>query len=341
MKTIQASDFLELAKESSVIDVRSPAEFKKGHIPGATNLPLFEDNERAIIGTLYKNQGKTEAIQKGLELVAPKMTAFTDQALALARNRKILVHCWRGGMRSNSVAWLFETLDLEVLVLDGGYKGYRQHIREEIIKNHNLLVLGGLTGTGKTQLLQGLEKAGEPIIDLERLANHRGSVFGGAGQAPQPSGEQFENDLFEQIANQPTGIFLWVEDESKRIGALYQPEPFYQKLRSATLVFVELSDEERQNILVQEYSTLPIQELKEAIIRISKRLGGLVTQQALLALEDGAYQKVASMLLPYYDKLYMKGLTERAPASIVKMNLSGLDWEEKLDRLITLRKSLA
>ncbi len=340
MEIIGTSEFLNRAQDTPVIDVRSPAEYGKGHIPGAHNLPVFENEERAVIGTLYTHKGKEEAIRKGLELVGPKMTAMVDQAAELSRQGALLVHCWRGGMRSSSVAWLLETTGLQVHVLDGGYKSYRRYIREEGAKPLSLLVLGGLTGSGKTRLLRELGAAGESIIDLELLANHRGSVFGGAGLASQPTTEQFENNLFARMYQLPHSKRVWVEDESKRIGSVYQPDHFYKLLREASLVFIELSDEERQSELVAEYAELPPEQLDQAIVRLQKRLGGLVTTSARKALAEKKYQQVAAQLLPYYDKLYLRGLEKRNQKQIYPINLNLLSTNERIEALVKFRESI-
>ena len=177
MEELSPVEFLEKSDSAPLIDVRSPAEFAKGHIPGAFNIPLFENQERSVVGLLYKNKGRQEAIKKGLEIVGPKMTSMVEKAIAMAKDQEILVHCWRGGMRSASVAWLFEASDLKVSILNGGYKNYRTHLRENMLEGRGVTVLGGMTGSGKTNLLRALADFGEPVIDLEGLANHRGSAL--------------------------------------------------------------------------------------------------------------------------------------------------------------------
>mgnify|MGYP000079539365 CR=1 FL=1 len=172
---------------------------------------------------MYKNKGRQEAIRKGLEIVGPKMTSLVDQAIALAKNQEILVHCWRGGMRSASVAWLFEASDLKVSILQGGYKTYRTHLRENMLKGRRITILGGMTGSGKTNILHALADFGEPVVDLEGLANHRGSAFGDVGLSSQPSTEHFENLLFQAMQSLPEGNSVWLEDESRRIGEVFIP----------------------------------------------------------------------------------------------------------------------
>ncbi|MEA1877777.1 MAG: tRNA 2-selenouridine(34) synthase MnmH [Bacteroidota bacterium] len=337
---ISTSAFLNQGKQLPVVDVRSPAEFLKGHIPGAINLPLFENKEREIVGILYKNKSRQEAIRKGLEIVGPKMTALVDQAIDLAKTGAIQIYCWRGGMRSASVAWLFEAAGLQAYLLEGGYKEYRKHIRETMFQSRHLLVLGGLTGSGKTILIKALMAAGEPVIDLESLANHRGSAFGGVGLGDQPSTEHFENLLHEQMEKLPVDCFVWAEDESRRIGDLFQPEYFHNILRTSKIVFVKVSDEERRKILVQEYGNQAHDELTEAVRLLTKRAGGLITKQALLALNEKDYGKVVDLLLPYYDKQYSFGLKQRSASSIQVVDLTQLSDSGRITALSQLRLKL-
>jgi tRNA 2-selenouridine synthase len=189
---ISASEFLDLCKVFSAIDVRSEKEYGHGHIPGAVNLPLFSDEERVVIGTIYKNSGREASVLKGLEIAGPKLAGFVKKLHKITDQKDILVHCWRGGMRSESMAWLFGQAGYKAHVLEGGYKAYRRFIREELSRPLTYIILGGLTGSGKTELLHMLGRAGEQILDLEKLACHKGSVFGGLGQPGQPANEQFE-----------------------------------------------------------------------------------------------------------------------------------------------------
>jgi len=173
-----------------IIDVRSPKEYDKGHISGAVNVPLFSNDEHHLIGLTYKQIGKIEAIEKGLEFVGVKMNALAQQAKILNANPLRKVYCWRGGMRSEKTSWLFELLGMECQILDGGYKAYRNQQIEDFLSIKNLVVLHGSTGAGKTEILYELKKLGEQILDLEGLANHRGSVFGHLGNPPQPTSQQ-------------------------------------------------------------------------------------------------------------------------------------------------------
>ena len=197
INNIEASEFLEKAETIPVLDLRSPGEYEDGHITGAINMPLFDDDERAKVGTKYKQVSKEEAMLLGLDIVGPKMSDMVRKAMSLAVNGEICLYCWRGGMRSGSVAWLLSTAGLKVTRLVKGYKAYRHHIREAFSQDVNLIVIGGMTGSGKTDILLEMLEQGHQVLDLEGYANHKGSAFGMLGQEKQPSSEQFENDTYE------------------------------------------------------------------------------------------------------------------------------------------------
>ena len=295
-----------------VFDVRTPSEFEKGHIPGAVNLPLFNDEERAVVGTLYKQESREAAVMKGLEIAGPKLAGLAAQARRMAVDNTVLLHCWRGGMRSESLAWLFRTAGLHASVLKGGYKAYRAHFREMLHSvDWKFVVLGGPTGCGKTDILKALESSGEQVLDLEGLACHKGSAFGALGQAPQPTTEQFENDLHEAFRHFDARRIIWVEGESHSIGRVYMPDLLFEQLMQAPLVMFELEKERRLDRLVHEYGDFAQDSLAHSVRRIEKRLGGTRTRQALEALEAGDYRAVAQIALQYYDKGYAKSLGKR------------------------------
>ncbi|MEO5644425.1 MAG: tRNA 2-selenouridine(34) synthase MnmH [Bacteroidia bacterium] len=287
-----------------VLDVRSPGEFLSGHIPGAINMPLFTNEERADVGTIYKQSGKEPAVLRGLEFVGPKMADFVREAKKIASEGRILVHCWRGGMRSGSMAWLFEMSGLKTWVLKGGYKSFRSHILEGFAVQFDFHVIGGETGSGKTEILQALAKEGEQIIDLEELACHRGSSFGSIGQSEQPKPEQFENNLFAALQKMDSSRRIWIEDESRSIGRVFIPAPIWEMKIAAPCYRIRLPFEVRVQRLVKDYGSFPKEILAEAILRIQKRLGGLATKQAIESLESGDLAEVVRITLHYYDKAY-------------------------------------
>ena len=216
-KKLNISDFLQLSATIPVIDVRSPYEFRTGHIPGAYNIPLFDDKEREAVGIKYKKEGRRNAILKGLKLTGPSMNLKLEEALKLAKENKLLVHCWRGGMRSEAMAWLFSLGDIQTEVLDGGYKSYRHHVLEKLSEKRKYIVLGGLTGSGKTDILNYMKSIGHQAIDLEGIACHKGSAFGSLGQPGQPTSEHFANLLYYELEKTDSTRVVWLEDESKNI----------------------------------------------------------------------------------------------------------------------------
>ena len=316
MTRLTPSEFLARASEIPVLDVRSPAEYAAGHIPGAVSMPLFSDEERAEVGTLYKRVGREASILRGLEIAGPKLAGFAEQGRRAARNSKVLVHCWRGGMRSANMGWLLEMAGLQVDVLDGGYKAYRNFIRERLEGTTNLAVLGGKTGSGKTEILGHMRENGMQVVNLEALAHHKGSAFGDLGQEDQPTSEQFENELYEALAPLNTDEVVFVEDESRGIGRVSIPDVFFRTMREAPVIFLDVPKEERVGRLVREYAGFPNERLAAAIRRITRKLGGLNCNLALEALDRGDYATVADILLIYYDKAYLKGLSNRDPGKV-------------------------
>jgi tRNA 2-selenouridine synthase len=305
---LRISDFVAKT-DSCIVDVRSPAEFQQGHIPGAISLPLFNDAERAEVGTLYKQVGKEEAVLKGLELIGPRMCALVKEAYELTGNsRKIRVYCWRGGMRSASIAWLFNMAGIEVELLTGGYKAWRNYILQLFEKPLHYLVLGGYTGSGKTEILYSLKESGSQIIDLEGLANHKGSSFGAIGMNPQPTQEQFENLLAMEIFQKDSNKAVWIEDESRMIGKIALPELFWTQKNTSSVIFLEVEKEQRIERLLKDYSVCDPEILREAVLRIQKKLGGGRTKEALDALDLNDLRTVADITLFYYDKAYQTGL---------------------------------
>ncbi|MCS6928731.1 MAG: tRNA 2-selenouridine(34) synthase MnmH [Saprospiraceae bacterium] len=298
--------FLLLRTERPFFDVRSPAEYARGHIPGAINLPLFTDEERARVGMVYKQQGAEHAFLLGLRLVGPKLEDFVRTARKAAPHRRVAVHCWRGGQRSQSMAWLFQQAGFEVITLEGGYKRYRQYVLE-YFENTSLplIVLGGKTGVGKTRILRALQRMGEQVIDLEALAHHKGSSFGAIGEKPQPTSEQFENELFDAIRGLDLRRRIWVENESRSIGRIYLPLAFWRQKQIAPLINIEVPFECRIQNLIADYAAAPLNELEAAFCRLEKRLGGLRLKIALEALQRRDFATAAKTALEYYDKTYL------------------------------------
>ncbi len=305
-----------------IIDVRSQGEFKKGHIPEAISIPLFSNDERAHIGAVYKQQSKEVAIEIGYEYAKPKLENYVSNSLKTAPNGKVVVHCWRGGMRSHSFAeHLSNNGFADVKVIIGGYKAFRNFVLNSLETPCHIKVLGGFTGSGKTHILNELKKHGKQVIDLEGLANHKGSAFGGIGQIKQPTVEQFENNIYNQWRKFKLCNPIWVEDESHRIGNVSIPMQLFEQMRKAKLYFIEIPKEERIQHLVTEYSKCNEHQLKISIYKIEKRLGGLNVKNAIGALNEQNYYEVAKIALQYYDKLYLKGLNKRDCKNVIKIPL--------------------
>jgi len=371
-------DFLQLAQTSPVFDVRSPGEYDHAHIPGAFNLPLFTDAERAVVGTAYKQQSRQAAIKIGLDYFGVKMKAIVEAvednvscftlnttnvqrsaATTQTETKSVLVHCWRGGMRSAGIAWLLDLYGFKVYTLAGGYKAYRKWVRDQFEKKYPLTVLGGYTGSGKTLVLHQMKEAGFPVIDLEAMACHKGSAFG-AVDKPQPTQEMFENLLATSLhitvsectgngqrltsnAQKPTPNTpsstpgeIFIEDESQRIGNLKIPDPFWKQMRSSSVLFIDIPFEERLNYLTAEYGKKEKEKLLNAIVRIQKRLGGLETKNAVNFLLEDNYTECFRILLKYYDKSYTKGLYNRDDAAglIKKVSGTGVDAKNNIDLLM-------
>ncbi|MEO0802007.1 MAG: tRNA 2-selenouridine(34) synthase MnmH [Cyanobacteria bacterium J06642_2] len=310
-----------LAAPGTILDVRSPSEFARGRVPGAVNFPLFTDDERAQVGTCYKQQGRDAAVELGLTFVGPNMAAMVGQAKALARDRRVRVHCWRGGMRSASVAWLLETAGFEVVTLAGGYKSFRRWCLERFEQPKTIVILGGMTGSGKTDILHALAKLGEPVLDLEGLACHRGSSYGGLMQQPQPSTEQFENDIALRWDAFAPLRPIWIEGESQCIGTCRIPQALFEQMMRSPVVQIERSRAERIAYLVEIYGAANREQLVAATERIRKRLGGARSQAAVNAIRQGNLGPAADLILDYYDKTYTYDLARRA-APILTVDVS-------------------
>jgi tRNA 2-selenouridine synthase len=307
--SLDIKKFLEKSQSCPVLDVRSPAEYARGHIPGALSLPLFNNEERSIVGTLYLQKGSREAMMKGLELVGPKMKEFVSQASGLTPGGELALYCWRGGMRSNSMAWLFNTSGIASHTLEGGYKSWRRHIHDYFGQPApNLVVIGGMTGTGKTEILEEIEKKGGQVIHLERLAHHKGSVFGHLGMPEQPSVEQFENDLYACLANVNSNEPVFVEDESLAIGQVFIPKSFYAQMSLARFLNIRVPFPERVKRLVESYTEGETGLLIAAVDRIERRLGNEKATRVKKFIMEQHMEKAVEIVLEYYDKVYARSM---------------------------------
>ena len=366
IQKITIEEFLQLAKQHPVLDVRSPGEYTHAHIPGAVSLPLFTDEERKVVGTAYKQQSKQEAIKIGLDYFGVKMKSMVEMVEGICNlelgkrdnagiksqfpnpnSQSLLLHCWRGGMRSAGVAWLLDLYGFKVYTLIGGYKAYRKWVQAQFEKEYPFKIIGGYTGSGKTLVLNEMSKQNKSTIDLEALANHKGSAFGALGEAPQPKQEMFENllavklsEISEYLKASPSGEGLdgaYIEDESQRIGNLQIPMPLWYTMRKSPVYFLDIPFEERLNYLTEEYGKFEKEKLVNAIIRIQKRLGGLDTKNAVNYLLENNHKECFRILLTYYDKYYLKGLQNRENLSSLlnKIPCSGVDTSVNTQNLLS------
>ncbi len=368
VEKINIEDFLALRNQYPVIDVRSPGEYFYAQIPNAFSIPLFSDEQRKIVGTAYKQQSREAAIKIGLDFFGVKMKRVVEDVeeivadfqRSVTRDRNpqidkvVIIHCWRGGMRSAAIAWLLDMYGFKVYSLAGGYKTFRNWVLKQFDKEYKLKILGGYTGSGKTIMLHELCRMGNTVIDLEKLANHKGSAFGGIGEDPQPTQEMFENLLaiklkevisqkYEEGNNEnltscflPPTFDIWIEDESQRIGSLIIPNSFWEKMRKSPVYFVDIPFEQRLNYLVDTYGNFEKVNLVEAIGRIQKRLGGLETQNAARLLSENNIRECFRILLNYYDKLYAKGLNNRENLSSLlnKIDCENVNIKQNIQKIL-------
>jgi len=318
VQKISIDEFIAQVPHAIVIDVRSPGEFEHAHIPDAYNLPLFNNEERAIIGTTYKKQSREDAIKAGLPLFGNKMLGMIETVEAWIHEKQknnliykptIYIHCWRGGMRSAAVAWLLDLYGYKVIQLTGGYKAYRNWVLAQFNLPYRLKILGGYTGSGKTEILQELKNRKHKVIDLEGIAHHKGSAFGAIGQAIQPSQEMFENKLAHALFEQNfenNNEAIWIEDESQRIGTVMIPTTLFHLIRNSTCYFLTIPFEERLSFIIEGYGKFDKESLMKATQRIEKRLGGLETKNTINYILEGQFKEAFAILLKYYDKWYEK-----------------------------------
>ena len=354
IRQIHIEQFLELRRQIPVFDVRSPAEYSHAHIPKSFNLPIFNDEERAVVGTLYKQKSRTLAVEKGLEYFAPKMKQYVKHLKDFTNGSKsvepglensILIHCWRGGMRSGAMAWLFDLYGYDVYTLIGGYKAFRKWTLDFFEKDLDLVVIGGYTGSEKTRIIKHIsQNTGIRVLDLESLASHRGSAFGSLGREKQPSQEMFENLLATNLdfllrdskfkSTEKKGgdciKAILLEDESQRIGKVCIPASFWKNMRDSNVLFLVRPFERRLENIVCEYGSFDRNDLEQSIERISKRLGGLETKTSKDLLSKGDIGGCFGILLQYYDKTYSKSLYNRKDPDrqIKRLNFTGEGYRE-------------
>lgn len=335
---LSIKEYLENIRNIPTIDVRSPLEYEHAHIPGSLNIGLLNNDERKIIGTTYKKSGNQAAVIQGYQLVGPKFSDYIEEAIRIAPEKKINVYCWRGGLRSNIMAFVLHTAGFKVNLLKGGYKAFRNNVSETLCEERKIKIIGGKTGSGKTLIIEQLRLMGEQVINLESLANHRGSAFGSLGQLAQVSNEQFENLLAMQWRNINPNKTLWLENESRTIGTNVIPLPIFSQMQNAITIDIQLPLDDRINYIVNEYGRFNPADLANNTIKLKKRLGNLRLQQALEFLSENKMMEWASMLLEYYDKTYLYGNSKREPSTVFPMIFDTFDIELMTKNIIEWEK---
>jgi tRNA 2-selenouridine synthase len=276
-------------------------------------------------------------MEVGYEYVKPKLASFLEQSRKLAQDGPLIIHCWRGGMRSRAFAQhLLKNGFNDVSILSGGYKAYRNYVQSFFNQDLKLRILGGFTGSGKTYILKELKAMGEQVIDLEGLANHKSSAFGAIGERPQPSIEHFENKLFHELSKLDLQKAIWVEDESRKIGHVSIPLHIYELIREQVVYFVDIPKEKRARFLVGEYSFSGNELIEKAINGIAKRLGGLNVKKAQEYLVENNYYEVAMLALQYYDKAYSRGIGKRDPDKVVRLELLETNHKSNAKKLLKI-----
>ncbi len=307
--------FSRLDQYDAIIDARSPSEYAEDHIPGAINCPVLNDEERARVGTLYKQVNPFEAKKVGAALVAKNIAHHVEsQFLDKPRHWKPLIYCWRGGNRSGSMTHIFSKIGWHAEQLEGGYKKYRRQVIDAMTEappQYSFNVICGTTGSGKSRLLQALASEGAQVLDLEQLAAHRGSVLGNIPAEPQPSQKCFESRLWETLRRYDPARTIFVESESKKVGQLRVPDALIDCIRAAQCTAVTLSHENRVSLLMEDYAHFvdDPEQLNERLSRLTALHGhDKIKHWHGLALSGQMQTLVDELLVEHYDPLYLRSI---------------------------------
>ncbi|SHJ44813.1 tRNA 2-selenouridine(34) synthase MnmH [Tepidibacter formicigenes] len=327
------------------VDVRSPLEYKEDRIIKSINIPILDDKERKVVGTIYKKDGKESAVEKGLEFTSKKIKDLYLEFNSLSKSYKnIVVYCSRGGMRSGSVVNFFCNLGINMYQLRGGYKSYRNYVidfLENIDENYKFIVLHGLTGVGKTDALKYLNKKGVKGLDLENIAKNCGSVFGHiCFKDNPPSQKLFESLIFNYINNSKSK-YIFIESESKRIGSVLIPNSIYNTMiEKGYHILLESSINSRVKRLVEQYISLNYKEdtvILDALEKLRKRLGNEKIDYLIEKLNSKEYAIIAKeLIVNYYDPLYKYSIDKFAYNHIISCD----KFEKAMAKLITIYERL-
>ena len=343
MPILSVEDFIAKVHDANhlLIDARSEAEFERAHFPGAINIPLLNNEHRILVGTCFKKEGRDAAVRLGFELVGPLFSSFVKKVDESGKGKEVLVYCWRGGMRSGIMSWVLNMAGYKVDTLKGGYKSFRRFVLDQFMVERKFRVVGGHTGSGKTDLLVHMKNAGHQVIDLEGLACHRGSAFGALGMKPQPRNEYFENELALQLFHMNSEKEIWMEAESRSIGRIKIPDEFYYRFIASPLFEINLPRQERVERIKNDYSHFSDEELADCMRKIAKRLGGLALKEALKALEEKRTTDWISILLDYYDKTYSHSLESRTTNTRFEIEMNDRnDFENVMNKIIAVSKNI-
>ena len=316
-----------------LIDVRSPDEYYKGHMPNSLNIPIFNNDERSIIGKKYKIYGREVAVREGFKIIENKIDNLIKEFILIKKNflistkdkfsndKYIKIYCARGGMRSQSMHWLLEKFNYPCITLDGGYKTYRNWVLNSFEDKQEIIVIGGKTGTRKTKILNKLKSLDYQILDFESLANHRGSSFGGLGMKEQPTNEQYENLIAEDLNKFNKKDFIFVEAESPNIGMNRIPHDLYKQMKNSKRIEIIRDERIRIKELINTYSKYQKNDLKESVLKISKRLGPQRTKSAIDSIDNEDWENVCKSVLDYYDRCYEHELKDKEDVKVLDMKL--------------------
>lgn len=321
--TLEELLHLRKTENHTIIDVRSPIEYENATIPGSINIPVFTNDERAEVGTIYRQKGKEAAKERGLAIFSAKLPDFIKKFKNIQTPKTVF--CWRGGMRSKTAATVVDLMGVPVNRLSGGIRTYRRWV-VDFLKNPafspKMIVLDGFTGTGKTEILNRLEQDGYPVIDLEDMANHRGSIFGQIGKTPSNQ-KRFDSLLSEKILRYRNAPFVFIEGESKRIGRAVMPDFLYEKKEQGTHIFIQLPMEERIRNILDDYQPWKYPEqVNEAFQIIKKRIHTPIGKEIDEALTKKDYAIAVQLLLRYYyDPRYKHSIDQDQRTTIHAGNI--------------------
>lgn len=323
IKILNCRDFLD--NRSVCIDVRSPSEFNESAVIGAQNLPLLNDENRKAIGICYKQKGKDAAIALGYELVNPIRHTFLEDLNRMTETPQVKIYCARGGLRSSKMAEFLNASGYDVSVLKGGYKAYRNLALDTISGFSNIFILAGNTGCGKTEILGKLNLHGEQTLDLEKLANHKGSAFGALGEQPQPTNSRFSNLIFEHIRHYRPEKRLWVESESFKIGKVALPDELWKNMVMANGIEIVIPLDKRAEYIIGHYGKYPKEDLKASVNKLGDRLDRTEIEEMCERIDKNDLYPVVARLLKYYDKGYKRSREKTNCKNFVKFNLESTD----------------